>query len=101
MRQRRVRIPAAIKSTYHSAWKNHPETAPHKIKRKMSMNLEQEHKKNPLRPVSNISVDQTLYQHDLVNQEERIASIRKIMDDRRDGRYIKYKGKKPHIDMVK
>ena len=64
MRQRRVRIPAAIKSTYHSAWKNHVETAPHKIKPKLSMNLEQEHRKHPLRAVSSITADDTLYKHD-------------------------------------
>lgn len=65
------------------------------------MNLEQEHRKHPLRPVSSITMDDTLYRHDFENQEAKIANIRKIMDDRRDGRYIKHKGKKPHIDMVK
>lgn len=100
MRQRRVRIPASIKSSYQAAWKNHCETAPHKIKPKMSLNMEQEHRKNPLRPVS-CPFEESLYRTDFEDQEEKIANIRSIMDDRKNGKDIKYKGKKPHIDMDK
>ena len=99
MRQRRVRINPAIKSSYNASWKNHCETAPHKIKPKLSMNMEQEHRKNPLRALSSIT-DKTLYGHDFEAQVEKIAKIRQIMDDRKNGKEIKQRGKKPHIDMT-
>jgi hypothetical protein len=99
MRQRRVRINPTIKSSYNASWKNHCETAPHKIKPKLSMNMEQEHRKNPLRALSSIT-DKTLYRADFEDQVDKIATIRSIMDDRKNGKDIKHRGKKPHIDMI-
>lgn len=101
MKQRRVRIPCTTRSSYQSAWKNHPETAPHKIRPKLSMNLEQEHRRNPLRAVSSITAENSLYRVDFDDKEDKIATLRSLMDDRADGKEIKRRCKKPHIDMEK
>jgi hypothetical protein len=65
------------------------------------MNLEQEHRRNPLRAVSSITVENSLYNKDFNNKEEDIANLRCFMDDRKNGKEIRWKGKKPHIDMEK
>jgi hypothetical protein len=65
------------------------------------MNLEQEHRRNPLRAVSSITVENSLYNKDFNNKEEDIANLRSFMDDRKNGKEIRWKGKKPHIDMEK
>lgn len=61
--------------------------------------MEQEHRKNPLRALSSIT-DKTLYRADYPDQVDKIATIRSIMDDRKNGRDIKNRGKKIHIDLV-
>ena len=65
------------------------------------MNLEQEHRRNPLRAVSSITVENSLYNKDFNNKEEDIANLRSFMDDRKNGKEIRWKGKKTHLDMDK
>lgn len=70
MRQRRVKIPTTTRSSYNAFFKNHPETTPHKIKPKLSMNLELEHRKNPLRAVSSLTTENSLYKKEFDNKGE-------------------------------
>jgi len=67
----------------------------------MSINLEQEHRRNPLRAVSSISLENSIYRNDYDNKEQKIQHLRSLMDDRANGKEIKRKGKKPHIDTEK
>lgn len=65
------------------------------------MNLEQEHRRNPPRPVASVTVENSLYKKDFDNKEQEIATLRSIMDDRTNGKDIRLKCKKPHIDLEK
>lgn len=68
MRKRRIFIPAISRSTYDNSFKNYTETAPHKIRPKLYINLEQEHRRNPLRAVSSITAENSLYRVDFDNK---------------------------------
>lgn len=101
MRQRRVKIPATIRSSYNKYFKNYPESAPHKIKPKMSINLDQEHKRNPLRAVSSITLESSIYRNDFDDQAKQQACHREILDDQSQTRALKSRIKRPHVDMEK
>ena len=99
MRQRRVKFPTTSRSNYDITFKNYNETAPNKIRPVMKINLDQEHKINPLKTVQSITAENSLYRNDFNNKVGLIAEDRLIMDDRENGNQIKQRGKKPHVDM--
>ncbi len=85
MRQRRVKFPSTSRSNYESTFKNYYEIAPNKIRPVMKINLDQEHKINPLKTVQSITAEHSLYRNDFNNKVGSIAQDRMIMDDRENG----------------
>jgi hypothetical protein len=67
----------------------------------MSINLDQEHKRNPLRAVSSITLESSIYRNDYEDQAEMQAKHREILDDLSQVRALKSRIKRPHIDMEK
>jgi hypothetical protein len=64
----------------------------------MSINLDQEHKRNPLRAVSSITLESSIYRNDYEDQAEMQAKHREILDDLSQ---VRSRMKPPHIDMEK
>ena len=99
MRQRRVKFPSQSRSIYEIAFKNHYDKGRNQIRPVMKINLDQEHKINPLKTVQSITAENSLYRSDFNNKVGSLAQDRLIMDDRENGNQIKQRGKRPHIDM--